>query len=114
MSSLFVMHVLQSNGLQSDRRDSRMNIKTRIAAYAFIVMSTAAQGPVSKAASTKPSADAIQGVWSRCRSTGHRLDAIACTGPETCWLMGTSPQSSSRQMAGRNGRCSLAAIRGDR
>ncbi|MFN0170055.1 MAG: WD40/YVTN/BNR-like repeat-containing protein [Bryobacteraceae bacterium] len=72
-----------------------MNIKTGIAAYAFIVMSAAAQGPTpkaaSKVASTKPAADSskFKAIWERVPfNKDINLNAIACAGPETCWAVG--------------------------
>ena len=73
--------------------DSRMNMNAAMAIFAFIVMSAAAQSLTPKAA--KPIADAkaddpsFKAIWEPVPyNKDINLNAIACVGPETCWVVG--------------------------
>jgi photosystem II stability/assembly factor-like uncharacterized protein len=66
-----------------------MKIKTGIAVCAFI-MTAAAQGPAPKAAPAKPAdAPKFKAIWEPVPyNKDLSLNAIACVGPETCWVVG--------------------------
>ncbi len=79
-----------------------MKIKPGIAVYAFLIMSAAAQVPAPKAVPAKPAAakpaasapgkaDApkFKAIWEPVPfNKDINLNAIACVGPETCWVVG--------------------------
>lgn len=68
---------------------------------AFLMLSAAAQTPAPK----------FKAIWEPVSfNKDIELNAIACVGPETCWVVGPSQRSSSQRMGGKSGRCSLAAI----
>ncbi|MEK7403748.1 MAG: YCF48-related protein [Acidobacteriota bacterium] len=79
-----------------------MKIKAVIAVCAFSIMSAAAQGPAPKAAQAKPAAakpaasaagtvgaPKFKAIWEPVPfNKDIGLNAIACVGPETCWVVG--------------------------
>ncbi len=79
-----------------------MQIKTGIAVCSFMIMSVGAQGPAPKAAPAKaaaaqPTASAagtagapkLKAIWEPVPfNKDIALNAIACVGPETCWVVG--------------------------
>jgi photosystem II stability/assembly factor-like uncharacterized protein len=74
-----------------------MQIKAGIAVYAFLIMNAAAQGPAPKAAQARPAASApgttvapkFKAIWEPVAfNKDIDLKAIACVGPETCWVVG--------------------------
>ena len=70
-----------------------MKINAAMAIFAFIVMSAAAQGPTPKAAkpiaAAKADAPRFKAIWEPVPfNKDINLNAIACVGPETCWVVG--------------------------
>jgi photosystem II stability/assembly factor-like uncharacterized protein len=74
-----------------------MKIEAGIALFAFIILSATAQGPAPKAAPAKPAASAagtagapkFKAIWEPAPfNKDIDLNAIACLGPETCWVVG--------------------------
>ena len=76
-----------------------MKIKAGIAVCFLIMMSAAAQGPARKAAPAKPAAakpaaaagtaPKFKAIWEPVPfNKDINLNAIACAGPETCWVVG--------------------------
>ena len=77
-----------------------MKIKAGMAVCAFIIMSATAQGPAPKSASAKPAVakpaaaakagePKFKAIWEPVPfNKDIDLNAIACVGPETCWVVG--------------------------
>ena len=70
-----------------------MKINAAMAIFAFIVMSAAAQSPTPKAAKPIAAAKAdvprFKAIWEPVPfNKDINLNAIACVGPETCWVVG--------------------------
>ncbi len=77
-----------------------MKIKAGTAVCAFIIISAAGQGPAPKAAPAKPAAakpaaaakvgaPTFKAIWEPVPfNKDIDLNAIACVGPETCWVVG--------------------------